>query len=119
MSAIGGKADVPDLGPRRLPIATGAHRAALPEHCFCRPIAGCKGLTSPVYDSEERAERAVAIRWTPRPFKRSYPVVSLSLTGRPLPGLGSLTEFPAKSDLLGKFAALLGVFGCHHRIIIR
>ena len=45
--------------------------------------------------------------------------VSLRLAGRLLPGLGSLAGFSAKSDLLGKFAALFGIFRSHHRVILR
>ncbi len=81
--------------------------------------SGCVGLPSPVYDREECAKSAVAIRHTPGLFERSYPVVGLSLTGRLFPGLGSLAGFPAKSDLLGKFAALFGIFRSHHRIVLR
>ncbi len=79
----------------------------------------CEGLTSPVYDREECAELAVAIRHTPGLFERSYPVVGLSLAGRPLPGLGSLAGLPAKPNFLGKLAALFGIFRSDHRITLR
>jgi len=82
-------------------------------------LSGCAGPTSPVCDREERAERAVAIHRAPGLFERSYPVACLSLAGRPLPGLGSLAGFPAKPNLLGKLAALFGIFRSHHRIILR
>ncbi len=82
-------------------------------------LSGCEGLTSPVYDREESPESTVETRHTPGLFERSYPVVGLSLAGRPLPGLGSLAGFSAKSDLLGKFAALFGIFRSDHRITLR
>ncbi len=82
-------------------------------------LSGCVGLTSPVCDREECAELAVAIHNTPGLFERSYPVLGLSLAGRLLPGLGSLTGFPAKPNFLGKLAALFGIFRSHHRIILR
>ncbi len=59
------------------------------------------------------------IRHTPGLFERSCPVACLSLAGRLLPGLGPLAGLPAKSDLLGKFAALFGIFRSHHRVILR
>jgi len=82
-------------------------------------LSGCAGPTSPVCDREECAELAVAIHHTPGLFERSYPVLGLSLAGRPLPGLGSLAGLPAKPNFLGKLAALFGIFRSHHRIILR
>ena len=82
-------------------------------------LSGCAGPTSPVCDREECAELAVETRHTPGLFERSYPVVGLSLAGRPLPGLGSLAGLPAKPNFLGKLAALFGIFRSHHRIILR
>ncbi len=81
--------------------------------------SGCEGLTSPVYDREECADLAVAIHHTPGLFERSYPVVGLSLPGRPFPGLGSLAGLSAKPNLLGKLAAQFGIFRSDHRIVLR
>ena len=81
-------------------------------------LSGCAGPASPVCDGEERAQRAVVIHRAPGSFERSYPVVCLRLAGRPLPGLGSLAGFPAKPNLLGKLAALFGIFRSYHRVIL-
>ncbi len=82
-------------------------------------LSGCEGPTSPLCDGEERAERAVVIHHTPGLFERSYPVVGLSLAGRPFPGLGSLAGLSAKPNLLGKLAAQFGIFRSDHRIVLR